>query len=879
MIEMSDQTSKAANQEDRQIIINVNQKIGTVQSGGQAYGLSAGAIGAALAEEQTTLGYLPRKVQIAPTALQISLVGREDELAEAQNRLASGEKYYLHGTYGVGKTSLTTETFNWAVKEERFAGGYLWERVSEMDVKRALEWVARHFPEQKVTQASGEVEKIGALRELLAQQNDPQTPRGQRFLIGLDDVRDAQVARAFLEAAGDCAVILNGSRRVNLSGLAHASQLMPLTPTDAERLFIALAFPSEATIQPTEHDLIGKICAKMHYLPLAVRLAALKHADGESLETLWERLQVAPGTLISGDEGVSALFEVLYEDLIKTPIARQLLVRLATFPALEAPLEPLRDDIKGFRFFQAKDYLVKQELVYMVGSNRLALHPALGIGIHNYEPQTLQDGWQHTKQWLLEYAHCHRDDYNALEREHLNLIGLLDWFENEQKWDEMIGLMRNLFHYLRVRGQWQEAFQRLDTILKAIKPLDNVRNAARNYLQRGIIRLQRVIYRHATVNPTDDVRNRAWSYLHRGIMHQLRASYESAKADFDQADKLFIQVDDQVYRGQVLGRRAILSIVKGEYAKAQKQLKQALKWMREDGPSYDRANAHERLANILAMQGSFYEAQKHYQLAFELGDVEEKTRVHLAWGHLARQASDYNKARYHFDCAIEIAEQLGHVLDQAFLQQEYGYVDYYQGCYDKALHRFETARAIFQKLDYQPGIAQTFHALGNVALAQNDPYEAYNYYRAALAINQKLIQKVAMAYNRYQLGVVAAHLGQQEEAEVAYQKALTDAQKMQDIALQAASWHQLGRLAFDNDQLELALYNIDRACMLARQAKDKLTEASAIYHKKNLQAGKGTKVEEYLKELKRIWFYKNNNKDVILFNRSNSYTEPLESIF
>ena len=77
-----------------------------------------------------------------------------------------------------------------------------------MTVEQVLESVASYLGNPSVAQAQGHEAKINALRRLLSQRPS--------LLIGLDEVNHVQVARAILEAAGDCAVILNGPRRARL---------------------------------------------------------------------------------------------------------------------------------------------------------------------------------------------------------------------------------------------------------------------------------------------------------------------------------------------------------------------------------------------------------------------------------------------------------------------------------------------------------------------------------------------------------------------------------------------------------------------------------------------------------------------------------------
>ncbi len=747
--------------------------------------------------------------RIAPTPLLTPLIGRDDELATARLGVRNGRKYYFYGTFGIGKTSLVTELFTQAVKEGTFADGYLWCRVAGMGVEQVLEWVASHFPGQEVAQAMGQAAKINALRELLALR--------QELLIGMDEINDMRVIHALLEAAGNCSLLLNGPRHLQLSGQAQEFELTPLDLDEAEQLFVNLANRSLTSLGIVEREQIQKICERMRYLPLAIKLAALKHAEGESLETLWERLQSAPATIISEHEEVSAIFETVYHDLQGFPAALRLLLRIASFPALEAPLAPLRSNERDLDFFQAKDKLIALGLVSAAGLDRLSLHPLLGLlARQQADPQFMEAERERASNWLLSLAQQHANDYNALEPEHRNLLGTLDWLEQTQKQDMLIALTRCLYDYLRVRGYWQEAYHRLDAALRAAQSLGR---------------------------PAD----LAWVYLHRGIIRMLQGGYDEANTDFEQADHLYQQDHDLVGQGLVLYRRANLSALAGKLLLARDQLERALELMGEKASLRDRAGALRRLGTIVAVQGDPGLARRYYQQALALSklasDREETASVHLAIGGLARHASDYGTAQYHFQHALGLTRELGHLLDTTLLELELGYLNYYQeGHYAQALELFQRARLGFQQLKDRRGEAQALHALGNVAFAQADLDGASEQYQKALAINREMNIALEAAYNVYQLGLIAQRRQQQKEAEAAYRSALESAEAMEDLGLQAASLHQLGALSLSSGDWETANDYEHRAVELSKKSEDRLTELAARYHLGLLQAQKGDSV-------------------------------------
>ena len=793
---------------DRQINIQVTQTI-TGPVSGTVSGVNAGAIGAQVTTAIEQL--VPSRVQcsiphILPPRQETLLLGRDEELKQAQNKLETGGKYYFYGTYGVGKTSLAAELFRRLLAKNTFADGCLWDRVSKLTTENVLDRVASRFAGHQVAQKSGRDEKIQALSDLLSGRND--------LMIALDEVDDKKVVQAILQAAGNCTVILNGTKRLNLAGEANEQRLQPLNPVIAEELFKTLARPSGATFSDEEAALVVDICQRMRFLPLAVKLAALKYAEGvESLQDLRDRLAAEPESLLPED-GVVAIFAAHHADLKGMPTALDLLVRIASFPALEASLKALQ--VKQSDFYSSKDKLVGLGLVDYAGPGRLVLHPLLGSQVQRIEGDAVAAGREWSVRWLMEYAERHQKDYDALEEERPNLLALMDRYVDERRWDDLVALLFNLFDYLRVRGQWQESFERLDAIAAASDQVGRIWNLA-------------------------------WVYLHRGIIHLLRADYERAEGDFIRSDQLFTKENEQTYRGVVLYQLGRLSSLQGDLHSARNNLEKALELMGQEdsGPKAERVGALGQLAGIFAIQGDTAQAQHYYDLALNLsergGEREEEARVHLALGTLSRKAGDLPSAQAHLDRAAQLAKQLGDLLQLASIQQERGFFFYYQGNYDEAETAFNEAKTTFQQLKYQRGLAQALHALGNIALADQKLHEAKKQYGEALKINQELGHKAAAAYNHYQLGVVASREGQIDQAEGCYKKVLDIVQdeKLNDVVLQAAAWFQLSKLALMQEDVKHARQYTARAKELAEQGKHRFTEGAALYQMSLMQAKEG----------------------------------------
>lgn len=772
-------------------LVTVIQTIGTVE--GTVIGVEGNIGGGGAA--QPAARNVPH---LRPTSLVAPLIGRDAALAAMDERLRQGGKCYLCGAFGVGKTSFTTELFDRLTSGQPFSDGTVWLNAAHMGAERLLEEIAGMFGDLRVAEADGRSGKINALRALLAER--PQV------LIALDDLDDRDAAHALLEAAGDCVVILNGGDRIDLRGLAHSVELEPLSAEDAARLFIVEALLDQPELAARELTQIDAICARLRYLPLAIRLVARRvhpprrRPVPQLLDQLLLQIERRPETVLGhGDAGVAPIFTDSFARLQRqSGAAVRMLVRLASCPDYEAPEAVILDGLSEDDKFSAPDYLHEHFLVDSVGNGRLVLHPLLGALVKRQAPARLRgQERRYTERWLLDYARAHEGDYGALAEEHRNLLGLLRAFAEDGRWDEAAPLMRRLFDYLRVRGLWSLALEHLDALASAATEVDGLSE-------------------------------RGWIFLQRGTIAMLQSRFSDAANDFDRSDTAFVEACDSAGQGAVRARRAGIAALHGALTQAAEMLREGLESMGDIAREQDRAEAHVALASILATQGERAAAQEQYRSALLLASPEGKLRANLALGRLARQAGEWADALAHYNEALWLATQLGHQLAQVNVQQELGHLAYFQQRHDDAEAHFAEAQRGYEQLAYRPGVAQIRHAFGNLALSRGDLDQAERCYREALAINEALGIATNLAYNRYMLGVVAQRRGNDAAAGVHYLQAQQAAERAEtrDVQLLAASLFQQAKLAVMQEQYAEACVLLERAAVLAEQGRDSHTQTA-----------------------------------------------------
>jgi tetratricopeptide (TPR) repeat protein len=732
--------------------------------------------------------------RILPTPLQSPLLGRSETVTEMGRQIATGRNFYLHGGVGIGKTSLATAIFSTVANEQRFPDGYLWASAQGLNAERLLEYLGSNFPDQTVSKVASKADKINELRRVLAGY--------PKLLIGLDNVTMVDAARSVLDAAGKCSVVLNGETAFDLGGRAQAIEVQPLDSVFAQELFLAEAKLKPESLAPGDLDLIAKICDRLRGLPLGIKIAAGKCAEGESLQMVWDRIDAAPGALAT--DAIETLVDAIFEELRDAPEAGRLLIRLASFPALEASIRALQgepDDNEDLTtFFQAKDKLLALHVVERAGADRLALHPLLGPLIVQKADRTMVAAEREQMlHWLAEHARQHRGDFTALALEHRNFIAFLDFLKRRKRWKAIAALMQDLFDYLRIRGLWSEALSRLDLCLA----------------------------HEADLSDTE----RALSLLQRGFIRTLLSRYDGAASDLDRAQKISEVNGDQIGVGRAQYRRAALKIWKGDLEGAARELRDAIRNMGEDAPHNDRAGAHSRLGGVLSLIASPTEAIGEFRQALSIaeqsGDTEQQARAHRAIGRMHERTGDVNSAKEDYDRALDLAETLGDGLQRANIQQSIGQMQYHSSRFDEARSSFETALRQFREMGYQPGIASSLHALANVCLAKRAYPEAERQYRDSLKINEALGHVQQAAYNRYQLGILLQRRGDNAAAEEQYKDALSGARQRKDQTLEGGALVQLAKLAQVQGDLLAATNLAKQALAVGNRTDDRLTEGFA----------------------------------------------------
>jgi predicted ATPase/class 3 adenylate cyclase len=251
----------------------------------------------------------------------MSIVGRGDDLARLGERLAPGRITTLVGPGGVGKTRLAIE----AALEAASAwedGAWFVDLAPLHDPALIAEAVGAAVGAPAISGAERWPELLSYLKERTA-------------LIVLDNCEhlgeaSARAAWELISACPRVGVLATSRGPLSVRG-EHVYRLSPLAPEGAVDLFL-----DRAAIQ-ADREVVGKLCAELDGLPLAIELAAAR-TTAIPLGEILRQMRRSHGVVRSRDPNLPERHRSLERlldwslDLLPAP-ARTVLGRLSVFAA------------------------------------------------------------------------------------------------------------------------------------------------------------------------------------------------------------------------------------------------------------------------------------------------------------------------------------------------------------------------------------------------------------------------------------------------------------------------------------------------------------------------------------------------------------------
>ena len=588
-----------------------------------------------------------------------SFIGRERELAEIKQMLASNRLVTLLGMGGIGKSRLSTQVA--ADVLDDFPDGVWFVELAALtdpsSVPQAVATVLGVKEEAGRPVVDALTKYVRDLQLLIILDNCEQVVHGcadlaKRLLQAGPRVKVLTSSRDYLQVAGETSYhvptlsVPDPTRKIDVESLAQH---------EAVQLFIDRAAASRRGFGLTEQNAVAvvDICHRLDGIPLAIELAAAR-VRGLSVETISARLNDRFRLLVTGDRTVlprqrtlRALIDWSYDLL--TEAERTLFQRLSVFAggwSLEAAETVCADDVLcKHDVLDLLTHLVEKSLVIMDTSRE---RYRMLDTVRHYALEKLDEGGDERAA-----RGRHLDFYLALaEKARPKLAS-----PEQRVWLTRLDLERENLLAAHTWGDHAENGARLGLqMIFALRPY---------WINRGLLtvghRVTVEALARAGAQGRDSIRSRG--LFDAGQLSCFMGRYAEAQRYLEESLAIAREVGDKTRIAAVLQPLGMACVGEGDLTRARALSEEAVALAQALGDKRQLAAAINGLAQVRRMEGQLDAAEPLYEkvlaLARDLGDRDyiAGVLVNLAMVLVGRGTSD--KALPLLIEVLTIAEEIG----------------------------------------------------------------------------------------------------------------------------------------------------------------------------------------------------------------------------
>jgi predicted ATPase/class 3 adenylate cyclase len=738
-----------------------------------------------------------------PTQLT-TFIGRENEIVEIKQALASHSIVTLTGSGGTGKTRLSLQVA--ADLLEKFEQGVWFVElapltdpelisqtilstigISEQPGKTPLEILKEYLQERKTLILLDHSEHLlDASAKIL-----------HHLLNAAPNLNDLASTREALRLRGEVAYPVPS---LSLPDVKHLPTIEQLSQYEAVRLFIdrALLVAPHFDVDKDNAPFIAQICYRLDGIPLAIELAAarVKMLSVEQIsKRLDDRFRLLTGgarTALPRQQTLRALIDWSYDLL--TENERLLLHRLPVFAGgwtLEAVEEVcLGEGIETYDVLDLLTQLVNKSLVVVFeGSQSGETRYRMLETIRQYAREKLLEagGSEVVRDRHLAYfvklaeqaePELYRSNQvfwlNKLDDELDNLRMALEWaLATDPKSGLRLVVSSSLFW--EERGDVREWGNWLARLLEHYSEVDSLRAQALAIfskalaIQEELVEAQKIAKESLELARTiSDKHAEADSLLNLGVIIMLHGDLKQSIPIIEQSLTLYKSLDDKLGQANVLHW---LSSNNNNIERSKAYLIESLKLFRELGDLSGIAGSLSELAYRMIWAGDFSSPlpllEEARLIVHELGNQHAQVYLIHYYGLLAYWQGDYARACIYYEKTFEIAEKVGNYGGILWTRVNWAYAVLGQGNISQAKEMFYLSIQQFQKMNNLIGVAYALEGLAKLFVHQDHFERAARLFAWADTMREKIgahRPPVEQASVQRDLAVIHSHLDDEKFA-------------------------------------------------------------------------------------------------------------------
>ncbi len=669
-----------------------------------------------------------------------TFVGRTQEIADAEARLATTSILTLTGPGGVGKTRLALEVGAQVV--DAFPDGVWFVELGTLDDGTLIGDTIASALELKHANAGATpvlVEALSERRMLMILDNcehllDPIVEIADALLRRCKDLRIIATSREALGMAGEALMPVPSMSLPEPGGADSPEGLEHLATCDAVRLFLDRGRSVMPGFGLTEEnaDAIAQICLRLDGIPLAVELAAARvrslppHQIATRLDHRFRLLTGGSRTALPRHRTLRAAMDWSFDML---PEAEQaLLPRLSAFAgsfsldAAEAVASGGPVDRDEMIDLLAR--LIDKSLLIADEGSAEARYRMLET-IRDYAQERLVESgdaptiYAHHRDWFVELVQQARPGFFTgaeqaqwlarLSEDHDNLRAALRWSDEDPDGASAeLSLASGLWRFWEIRGHLAEGS---------------------GWLERALARTGGEISAR-----------RASGLTGAGILASLRGDHAGAVAAHEASLLLHRELGNPLAVAAACNNVANAAIEQGNFARARELYREGIELTRAAGDQQSVGFSLLNLADLTARQGDVAEADKLYAesiATFEgIGDQWGVAQATSRLALVSRRRGDLAAARARYNEAMELYRRLGDRRAEARMLAGLGDVAAHEGDPAAAAAVYRESLSLRSQLGDRIGVASMFERLAGVADAQ--PERAARLIGMAIALRESI---------------------------------------------------------------------------------------------------------------------------------------------
>jgi predicted ATPase/class 3 adenylate cyclase len=699
-----------------------------------------------------------------------SFVGRERELREARERLASARLLTLIGPGGTGKTRLSLQLAAEVLPEYR-DGVWLVELAPLSDPDLIVPTIAAIFHVRRQMEMSIEENLLNFLR-------------AKQLLLILDNCEHmveacARITDLFLRTSPRMKILASSREALGISGeavfrvpslsLPDAVHITPeaLAESESAQLFIerARAVDPKFTLTAKNATAVAQICSRLDGIPLAIELAAARAGvfSAEQIAArLDDRFKLLTGgsrTALPRQQTLRAMIDWSHETLSEGE--RALFRRLSvfaggwTFEAAEAVCADLEvldllPQLVNKSLVMAEDEAAGKRYRFLETIRQYARDKLLEAGEAEEVRNLHMDYFLH----LAERAGPMMDTAEmamwtpVLEAEYDNSRAAFEWSLDHDV-NASLRFVGSLGYFWFRRGHGAEGIQWAEEAFARARQLP--------VPQEGEAARQEMAVRTRALQAT------SFLYYSQG---DSRGAVEMAEACIALAREL----GDRSVLGSALAMAGTAKAFTGDAAGAIAYAEEAIPLLRALGEELGLSMALGMMAQVMGMvKGDFKAAEALEQESLDVlneGTHPWSTAMgYFASGRGAMFRGDYATARERFARCLPTFQRMGDPHRVCMIQSELAHMDRYEGRYKQAEQTYHETLPVWQKLGHRAAIAHQLECFAFLAIRRDAPERAARLFGAAEALREKInIVMSPMEHVEYGKEVAALRASLDEEA-------------------------------------------------------------------------------------------------------------------